>query len=44
MLMFGFVIVLTVMFMPTGIGGIIDRYLVDARLRRRSGRRSSNAA
>jgi branched-chain amino acid transport system permease protein len=28
LLVFGFVIVLTVMFMPTGIGGIIDRYLV----------------
>lgn len=28
MLIFGFVIVLTVMFMPTGIGGLIDRYLV----------------
>ena len=27
-LVFGFVIVLTVMFMPTGIGGLIDRYLV----------------
>ena len=33
LLMFGFVIVLTVMFMPTGIGGMIDRYLVNARLR-----------
>ena len=29
LLMFGMVIVLTVMFMPTGIGGIIDRYLVN---------------
>ena len=28
LLLFGMVIVLTVMFMPTGIGGIIDRYLV----------------
>ena len=28
LLMFGMVIVLTVMFMPTGIGGLIDRYLV----------------
>jgi len=28
LLIFGLVIVLTVMFMPTGIGGIIDRYLV----------------
>jgi len=28
LLVFGFVIVLTVMFMPTGIGGLIDRYLV----------------
>ncbi len=28
LLIFGFVIVLTVMFMPTGIGGLIDRYLV----------------
>jgi len=28
LLMFGLVIVLTVMYMPTGIGGIIDRYLV----------------
>lgn len=28
LLMFGLVIVLTVMFMPTGIGGLIDRYLV----------------
>jgi branched-chain amino acid transport system permease protein len=29
LLIFGMVIVLTVMFMPTGIGGIIDRYLVN---------------
>ncbi|MDH5245119.1 MAG: branched-chain amino acid ABC transporter permease [Betaproteobacteria bacterium] len=29
LLIFGLVIVLTVMFMPTGIGGIIDRYLVN---------------
>jgi len=29
LLMFGMVIVLTVMFMPTGIGGVIDRYLVN---------------
>jgi branched-chain amino acid transport system permease protein len=29
LLMFGMVIVLTVMFMPTGIGGLIDRYLVN---------------
>jgi branched-chain amino acid transport system permease protein len=29
LLMFGMVIVLTVMFMPTGIGGIIDRHLVN---------------
>ena len=29
LLLFGMVIVLTVMFMPTGIGGIIDRYLVN---------------
>ena len=28
LLIFGLVIVLTVMFMPTGIGGLIDRYLV----------------
>jgi branched-chain amino acid transport system permease protein len=28
MLTFGLVIVLIVMFMPTGIGGLIDRYLV----------------
>ena len=28
LLMFGMVIVLTVMYMPTGIGGLIDRYLV----------------
>ena len=28
LLIFGLVIVLTVMFLPTGIGGIIDRYLV----------------
>jgi branched-chain amino acid transport system permease protein len=28
LLMFGMVIVLTVMFMPAGIGGLIDRYLV----------------
>ncbi len=28
MLIFGLVIVLTVMFMPTGIGGLIDRYFV----------------
>ncbi len=28
LLIFGMVIVLTVMFMPTGIGGLIDRYLV----------------
>ncbi len=28
LLIFGFVIVLTVMFMPTGIGGLFDRYLV----------------
>jgi len=28
LLMFGMVIVLTVMFMPTGIGGVIDRYFV----------------
>ena len=31
LLVFGFVIVLTVMSMPTGIGGIIDRYLVTRR-------------
>ena len=31
LLVFGFVIVLTVMFMPTGIGGLIDRYLVTRR-------------
>ena len=31
MLLFGTVIVLTVMFMPTGIGGLIDRYLVTRR-------------
>jgi branched-chain amino acid transport system permease protein len=29
LLMFGMVIVLTVMFMPTGIGGVVDRYLVN---------------
>jgi len=29
LLIFGLVIVLTVMFIPTGIGGIIDRYLVN---------------
>ncbi len=29
LLIFGLVIVLTVMFMPTGIGGMIDRYLVN---------------
>ena len=29
LLMFGMVIVLTVMYMPTGIGGVIDRYLVN---------------
>ena len=28
LLMFGMVIVLTVMYMPTGIGGLIDRYFV----------------
>jgi branched-chain amino acid transport system permease protein len=28
LLVFGFVIVLTVMFLPTGIGGLIDRYIV----------------
>jgi branched-chain amino acid transport system permease protein len=28
LLLFGMVIVLTVMYMPTGIGGLIDRYLV----------------
>jgi len=31
MLTFGMVIVLTVMYMPTGIGGILDRYLVTRR-------------
>jgi branched-chain amino acid transport system permease protein len=31
LLVFGFVIVLTVMFLPTGIGGLIDRYLVTRR-------------
>ena len=31
MLIFGMVIVLTVMYMPTGIGGIIDRYIVTRR-------------
>lgn len=31
MLMFGSVIVLTVLFMPKGIGGIIDRYLATSR-------------
>jgi branched-chain amino acid transport system permease protein len=31
LLIFGLVIVLTVMFMPTGIGGILDRYLVTKR-------------
>jgi branched-chain amino acid transport system permease protein len=31
LLVFGLVIVLTVMFMPTGIGGLIDRYLVTRR-------------
>jgi branched-chain amino acid transport system permease protein len=31
LLVFGFVIVLTVMFMPTGIGGLIDRYVVTRR-------------
>jgi branched-chain amino acid transport system permease protein len=31
LLVFGFVIVLTVMFMPTGIGGIIDRWIVTRR-------------
>jgi branched-chain amino acid transport system permease protein len=31
MLIFGLVIVLTVMYMPTGIGGIIDRYFVTRR-------------
>ncbi len=31
LLVFGLVIVLTVMFLPTGIGGIIDRYLVTRR-------------
>ena len=31
LLVFGFVIVLTVMFMPTGIGGLIDRYFVTRR-------------
>lgn len=31
MLLFGMVIVLTVMFMPTGIGGLIDRYIVTRR-------------
>ena len=30
-LVFGLVIVLTVMFMPTGIGGLIDRYFVTRR-------------
>ncbi len=31
LLMFGSIIVGTVMFMPKGIGGIIDRYLVSKR-------------
>ena len=31
MLVFGMVIVLTVMYMPTGIGGLIDRYIVTRR-------------
>ena len=33
MLIFGLIIVLTVMFMPRGIGGIIDDYLVRKRFK-----------
>ena len=33
MVMFGMVIVLTVMFMPRGIGGIIDDFLVRRRFK-----------
>ena len=41
MLMFGMVIVLVVMFMPRGIGGIIDDFLVRRRFKAIRTRKSS---
>ena len=41
MLMFGMVIVLVVIFMPRGIGGIIDDFLVRRRFKARTAKRTS---
>jgi ABC-type branched-subunit amino acid transport system permease subunit len=37
LLIFGLTIVLTILFMPKGIGGFIDRYFLEKRFKKKTG-------